>query len=75
MNTNIPHYYGKVFRHPLSMIVKLVGVPVKHGDSSLWTIPREQVSEFSLYDGDIVRAQVPSLDDQFCKVIEKVVYE
>lgn len=75
MNTTLPHYYGKVIQHPLSMLVELVGVPVNTSRKSLWTIPREQITEFSLYEGDVVRAQVPSLDDQFCKVIEKVVYE
>lgn len=75
MDATIPHYYGKVIRTPLSTVVDLVGVPVDAGRNSLWTIPREQVSEFSLYEGDVIRAQVPRLDDQFCKVLEKVVYE
>lgn len=70
-----PHYYGKVIRTPLSTVVDLVGVPVNAGRNSLWTIPNAQVAEFSLYEGDIVRAQVPSLDNQFCKVLEKVVFE
>ena len=71
------HYYGRVIlvEPNFRLEAQLVGVPDFPTRTTKWAISHQDIVAFSLYHGDIVRASIPSLDDQFCKVLEKVVVD